>query len=557
MAFEISDWSFAVNGDIRYIGDLHGGASPSYSRVIELHRAMGDLLDNPSSTGDDLFDIVTPTTSNRSTDTILTLNAPYNFDDASIEYLFDGSITQDNGDTIYDGFANFGNAVWIEMLQNGALIPDSFWNNNGGLNPDVVRGISHRFLVKVRNGGVDIDGRRLRGMSREFGFGFSEFPVNGTERGNNVLALSQSADLNNATASGTVAAWNSVVNNNEGYTGLDIDNNGSNEFYFSNWDRGTRTINEFYERGKYLTRRGTGSTLYGLPGDVFRGITHEIDVDTATGTFVEPEALSWAAGTGQLLAIDSTTAGTKLWMQLLTGIAPTDGDTITGGTSSATVDVNVTVVERTIPANGTIFGQSTGSAIIGVYGLGIEPTDLTSDDTLFDLTNAVISPPNFVTFTVSGLVAGEDRVLVGPEAGGTIDFSQFSIGATLSGGAETSVDAGAPIPLDTPSSGTIRVFLDNGVTAEVQYSSYVGSTFTITSTDFSGVSATSGNDMFIGYIDELASGTTATFTSVFVSSRPIFVRVRDGAGTPIQTFETPSTLGSGGGSATVIRTSDA
>jgi len=37
----------------------------------------------------------------------------------------------------------------------------------------------------------------------------------------------------------------------------------------------------------------------------------------------------------------------------------------------------------------------------------------------------------------------------------------------------------------------------------------------------------------------------------------LFVRVRDGGASPIKQFETTATLGSNGGSATAIRTSDA
>jgi len=62
---------------------------------------------------------------------------------------------------------------------------------------------------------------------------------------------------------------------------------------------------------------------------------------------------------------------------------------------------------------------------------------------------------------------------------------------------------------------------------------------------------------FISYIDELAGGTTATFTAVYNADRSLFIRVRDGGGTPIKTFETTGTLGSAGGSTTAIRTSDA
>jgi len=88
------------------------------------------------------------------------------------------------------------------------------------------------------------------------------------------------------------------------------------------------------------------------------------------------------------------------------------------------------------------------------------------------------------------------------------------------------------------------------------YTSYTGSTFTIDPVDFSTVNATTGNNVYISYIDKLATSTTESFTGVFASPRSLFIRVRDGGLTPIKTFETTGTLGSAGGSTTVIRTSD-
>lgn len=305
---------------------------------------------------------------------------------------------------------------------------------------------------------------------------------------------------------------------------------------------------------KYLTREGTAESLYGLDGDVFRGITHEIDIDGPTGTFQEPEAVSWTGGTGQLLAIDSTTAGTKMWIQLITGTPPSDNDTITGGSSSATANVNVTVTSRTVSV--PFIGASTGSAIIGAFGVGIGADDLTNNDLLIDLTNTPRTPPNNVTFTVGGLVSGEDTVLVTNNDAGDIDFDQLSLSTTLSGAAETSVVVTTAIPTDTPVSGTIRIQNDNGDYIRVAYTSYTGSTFTIASTDFSTVNATSGNNIFISYIDAVASGTTLSFTSVFDASRTLFIRARDGGVTPTKPFETTGTLGSTGGSVTIIRTSD-
>jgi len=53
-----------------------------------------------------------------------------------------------------------------------------------------------------------------------------------------------------------------------------------------------------------------------------------------------------------------------------------------------------------------------------------------------------------------------------------------------------------------------------------------------------------------------ASFAREIFTGVYASDRSLFIRVRDGGSSPIKTFETTGTLGSSGGSATAIRTSD-
>ena len=185
---------------------------------------------------------------------------------------------------------------------------------------------------------------------------------------------------------------------------------------------------------------------------------------------------------------------------------------------------------------------------------------MTSSDKLFDLTNAQIVPPNNVTFTVTGLISGQDRVLVAPESGGVIDVDQFVTSGTLNGATVTAVVVSTTIPTDTPAAGTIRLLNDEGLYVRLVYTSYTSATFTITSHNFSGTgqndSVASASNCYISYIDELASATSATFTGVYVSDRSVFVRVRDGGASPIKTFETSGTLGSSGGSSTAIRTSD-
>lgn len=727
MAIVAADWTITQSTKvIAYIGDDHNGASPSYATVIEFHRWVQSLADDAVASGDDELDITDTNPSTRSTDNIITLINGYTIGDTEAEHLYDGSIIQSDGDTIYDGVVNFGDPnVQIQLIQDGAVLSDDWWNKGAGgahdgagdasvltdsgeswttnewigysiynttdvsqgiitantgttitatleggtdndwdvsdayligspLNSDSAAGISHRFMIKTRDDGVDIDGRRIIGISRRYLNTYSEFKINGTARGNNVLALSDTDDLNNTTAAGTTATWTTVTNT-EGLRLIDVDNDGSDEEYYSEWNKDSYTINQFYERMKWLTRDGTASSIYSLNGELFRGITHSfaydgeaggISVSTndmlaygtltafdgGSGTFTVGEAVhedtatpQWkgrvlaytgAGATGSLLiavesgtvedgdgftgqssaatadvnttptvvsggavlhclAVDDDGATGNLYVQLLKGTAPSNNIRLYYcGTNLATsldgtdyLDVDGSVTERTIPT--PFIGQSTGSAIIGSYGVGIEAADLSSTDKVFDLTNTQVSPPNNVTNTVAGLVSGEDRVLVAPWDGSStdtngdpaIDKDQLSLSGNLTTDNITSVVIAEAIPADTPSSGYIRVTDDDGIERRLHFSSWSTSTFTIDTTDgnedFNSVNATSGNDIYIAYIDEIASGTTATYTSVQSGSRNLVVVVRDGASTPIKQFISSWSQTTSNQTITAIRTSDA
>jgi len=643
MAFVAADWSLALNGNIRYIGDDHNGAAPSYTTVIELHREIQAFADDAAASGDDLVDITSDTPSERSTDNIITLINGYNIDAAAAEHIYDGTVAQGAGAERWDGVTNFGNPeVELGIIQDGAVLADDWWNLGGfhgtvtggststlvdtgsgwtvdewvgyvvrnttdgsqglitsntadtltitnlmyggtantnaasdvfyiakGLNASATDGISHRFMIKTITGSASIDGRKVIGFARTFGNTYSEFSINAAASGINVLAVSDGNDLNNATlpnalyssvSSLFISPFTTISNTTVGYANLDVNNDAADEFFYSEWNRGTASINQFYEYSKYVTRyKGETGTIYGLAPDLFRGITHELTITGIGGTWVEPEAVSWTGGTGQLLAVDNVAGAstTTMWIQVLTGSAPTSG-TITGnGAATGTVSA-ATARALSYPFS----GQSTGSALIGAYGLGLETSDLSASDLLRALDNLTYQPPNNVTFSVGGLVVGEDRVLVTPESGGGIDTTQLLTNATLNGAAVATVVASTSIPTDTPTSGVIRVVNDQGFEVFLPYDSYTGSTFTLTSTyDFSGVdendTATAGNGLYIGYIDKLAGATTESFTVVYDADRPLFIRVRDGAGTPIKTFETTGSLSSAGGSVTAIRTPDA
>jgi hypothetical protein len=574
MALDPTKWSVSTGKAVRYIGPAHGVSGANYVTVLEMHRWLQDLADDASSINDDFMDITRDTPTDKSFDTIINLINSYTLDTAyatpADEYIYGGSIIQGGGTDIWDGVAVVANAgCYVDVIQSGARLTNDFWNQtpNGntyrGINPDATTGKSAQFMVRVRTAGADLDGKRLLFQTREWLKTYSEFRIPGTGRGVNVVPLTYASDLNNTTASGTVAAWTGITNLTAGYNAIDVNNDGSNEFYYSKWDRSTYTINQFYERMKYLTRRTETTTLYGVAGEVFRGITHAVTYTAqAGGNFTQGgAALTWGtgitAGTGAILADnDGGTTGT-LYIQLLTGADPTG--TLTQGGVTATTG---TVTGQTVSTPAC--GQSTGSAIVGAYGFALEYADLAKNDLLVALDGVARNPPNNVIFTVSGLTSGYS-VLVAPSTGSAIQTNQFTVNGALTGAAVTAVVVNEAIPADTPSTGNLRILRANGQYTKHPYSAYNAGTktFTITSHNFSTNNAANAANAFLGYIDGTASGATMTFTCVYSADRTLAVRVRFGGTGPgysdsIKTYQTfAATLGISGGSASAAVVSDA
>lgn len=509
------------------------------------------------------------------------------------------------------------------------------------LNSDAGQGISHRFMIKTREDGVDIDRRRLVGTSRRYGNTFSEFKINGTSQGNNVFALSDSGDLNNTTAWATIDALSDITNT-EGLRLIDISGDTVDEEYYSEWTRGANSINIFYEYMKMSSADATAETLQGESGELHRGPTHSFSYDTETGTpstatndkhvfgtfvdhgavgggpFVVGEAVhedtAIPVWKGRVLGVD--TGGLSLIVDIEFG-SVTSSDTFTGQTSSTTATASATpageeiqnatgemkvlaldddgtsgnfyvqIFKGTAPINNTriydatdhtdyytadaasveravstpFVGVSTGSALIGAYGLGVVAGDTGVADTYFDLQNNPVNPPNNVTFSVSGFISG-DYVLCTEDNGGDIQFTQMATtGGLINGGSVTAIPVVA-IPPDTPedafSKGGIRIERDDGLYSLHRYTSLDFGTdiFTIPSFDFSSNNVTSGNNVFVSYLDLVTALTAETFSYVYDSDRTHFVRVRDGGPTPIKTAEATGVMTTTGGVASVSRIDD-
>lgn len=168
---------------------------------------------------------------------------------------------------------------------------------------------------------------------------------------------------------------------------------------------------------------------------------------------------------------------------------------------------------------------------------------------LIDNTGATQNPPNVTTVSVTNLVAG-DTVLVGRDDGtSSVIQNEYTLAGAHSSGATTIVINEA-IKSDTPSAGTIRVA---GV--RLPYTSYNAGTKTFTLTSATTQGFSNGAAAFVPFIDLTAGGTSASNTFLFSSAVNMRAIVRNNTAV-IQEYNAPFTVGSSGGSATVIRNSD-
>jgi hypothetical protein len=306
-----TDFSVAVNGDIRHVS-----GTENYT-VLELHRFLQGLADDAQASGDDLVDITSSTPSERSTDNIITLINGYNIDDDASQYFYNGSITQDNGDTVYSGLQVLGavnstasgDSTQIMVIQDNDFYPFTpspsstpFWGDQsaGGYNGNAAAGILMQCMLKTRQFGADIDGQRIRVQARHWGDTYDFFNVT-MGQGISVAALGTTPDAQNTTSQATVTAWSDVLNSGGtanaptgGYQTIDLNNGAGAQPYYSQWTFGGQGtgLKALWEYTKDLSGNGTTKTIDTMPGELFLGITHDMDYDNG-GAFTERETIVW------------------------------------------------------------------------------------------------------------------------------------------------------------------------------------------------------------------------------------------------------------------------
>jgi len=297
-----SQFSVNVAGDIRWV------SGTDHFPVLDLHRFLQTLADNEATTGNDLVDITSGTPSERSTDGIIKLLGTYNIDDEAAQYFYGGSIKQGSGITevIYSGLQVLGAVndpnTQIQVIQNNDYYDTTapFWGDQsgGGYNGDSVAGILMRVLVKSREFGVDIDGKRIRVQIRAWGDSYDFFNVTLGE-GEAVGAVSSTPDAQNTTDIAVVQGWGGgdIPTNTEGWQLIDILNGSGDLEYYSQWTFNTNALamRAVYEWIKEITGNDSpeGADPYDMNGEVFLGITHSFGYASETGPLTQNERIVW------------------------------------------------------------------------------------------------------------------------------------------------------------------------------------------------------------------------------------------------------------------------
>jgi len=201
------------------------------------------------------------------------------------------------------------------------------------------------------------------------------------------------------------------------------------------------------------------------------------------------------------------------------------------------------------------FGNFAGGKFFGARGVWLKgvPSGDVKNLQLVDANGVVRDPPNVVTATVSGLVAG-DRVAIFEltGVGGSINKAKYTSHNTLNVLGDNTLEVTTTIESDTPAAGYLRVLYDTGLEDIYTYTSFSGTTF-------SGVSPVlirtynNADTVYVPILDKQAASTSEYNTLVYSADIPVLVRVRKYGILP---FEIEGTVGSTGLTQAAIRTVD-
>lgn len=473
------------------------------------------------------------------------------------------------------------NEEQIYVIQNGSALSE-WWPDSS---TPSVRHID--VLIKVKEAGTEIDSGKITVFLRNYPSAgnadlYDHFEIDLTAGGRNAVPLATSPDLNNTTAHATISAYTdvSIVFVNATITHGAISGGNYTEFE-------TVTGSISGATGKFIKEVGGTMTLGNVDGtfqnnDVLTGGTSGRTCTASAGMVVArttTKNFEQGSSYNYSVIVDCATRPLSQVYEYLKYVTRENENTFYSyGTKyqSATLSVNKLAGEQYItpfidydtptntysPTKAAPFGTFAGGKFFGARGIWIQ--DMAESDIqnfqLIDSDNNTRTPPNKQSITISNLLSGDKVSVFRTTTGTTIDKAMYTAGAGNASGNSTFVVTGA-IAADTPSSGYIRVVDTSDTTSaresRYQYDSWTGSTFTLHAGVTLDRTYTQTDDtVYVPFIDQQATDTSASVTVIYTTDRTILLRVRRYTATAILPFETTGSFTSSGYSTSAIRTTD-
>jgi hypothetical protein len=457
--------------------------------------------------------------------------------DTDLGYLYGGSIKVNATNDLWANFYTLG------TLESGAVC---YWGQNNAAvaaHPGYASGHIDQ-LINVSPLGADTDSRYITCFVRTWTDGYDHFkvqaPVTG---GRNPVALSTANDLNNQTASGTVAGapYNTITVSAFGTIARDFNQDGTNENYDVEVDAGGLTALQMFERLKYITRQGETATLNSVQGQFYKTanaaypeskaapfgtfaggkffgakgvyVTNIAGADTNNIVLTAQDGLPYTAPTSISVAVSSVVSGDRVL------VARSVAGSFTAAISGATL---------------TVSAVASGKILVGMVlsGAGITANTLvTAEGTGTGGTG---------TYTVNNSQTVGSEAMTGSSV---IDKRQFTIASRTS----TTVVVNETVNGDIPLTGVLRV-------GEDRYT-YTGlNRSTKTFSGMTSVSAYSANTpCYCPVIDEQSGGTSVSKALTYYADFAVIARVRKKGILP---FENTGTVGNTGLTVSAIRAED-
>lgn len=346
----------------------------------------------------------------------------------------------------------------------------------------------------------------------------------------------------------------------------DIDNGNGDRPYDVEIDCNGETIATVYEYLKYLTRRGSSTTVNGHAGEMYPAVGDiRLPYDAESSAFTEGLTLTGATSAAAGVIVSDFNDGTTGVLTLRDVVGTFQNNESITDSSIGLATANIpSGAELISPVKQAPFGTFAGGKFFGARGIFItnmDPADI-GNYVLLDSENVEQTPPSYISLSITNVVSG-DRIGVYEATGDNniVNKLQYHIQASHSAGA-TYIRVAEPIPADTPASGSIRLVRRDGSLNVIDEQRYAYSSFSNTSqptySEFTLYGTTTvaydtDDTAYVPYIDTTATATTLTETIVYTTNRFVTVRIRQKGYLP---FISKGEITSLGLSVTAVKTID-